>query len=70
MCLSLRVQDHADIRMLEAMQRAVARGATLTQQLLSFARQQPLKVEKCNLNAVIRGFEAVLRRAGRRHDRD
>ncbi|WOD15010.1 hybrid sensor histidine kinase/response regulator [Paraburkholderia kirstenboschensis] len=62
--LSLRVQDHADLRMLETMQRAVARGATLTQQLLSFARQQPLKVEKCNLNAVIRGFEAVLRRAG------
>jgi PAS domain S-box-containing protein len=61
--LSLRVQDRADIRMLETMQRAVARGATLTQQLLSFARQQPLKVEKCNLNAVIRGFEAVLRRA-------
>jgi CheY-like chemotaxis protein len=50
--------------MLETMQRAVARGATLTQQLLSFARQQPLKVEKSNLNAVIRGFEAVLRRAG------
>jgi PAS domain S-box-containing protein len=62
--LSLRVQDHADLRMLETMQRAVARGATLTQQLLSFARQQPLKVEKSNLNAVIRGFEAVLRRAG------
>ncbi|MBT2794976.1 ATP-binding protein, partial [Paraburkholderia strydomiana] len=61
--LSLRVLDHADLRMLETMQRAVARGAALTQQLLSFARQQPLKVEKCNLNAVIRGFEAVLRRA-------
>jgi PAS domain S-box-containing protein len=61
--LSLRVHDHADFRMLETMQRAVARGATLTQQLLSFARQQPLKVEKCNLNAGIRGIEAVLRRA-------
>jgi PAS domain S-box-containing protein len=61
--LSLRGQDHADLRMLETMQRAVARGARLTQQLLSFARQQPLKVEKCNLTAVIRGFEAVLRRA-------
>jgi PAS domain S-box-containing protein len=61
--LSLRVQDRADLKMLETMQRAVARGATLTQQLLSFARQQPLKVEKVNVNAVIRGFEAVLRRA-------
>jgi signal transduction histidine kinase len=48
--------------MLETMQRAVARGTTLTQQLLSFARQQPLKAEKSNLNAVILGFEAVLRR--------
>jgi PAS domain S-box-containing protein len=38
--LSLRGQDHADLRMLETMQRAVARGARLTQQLLSFARQQ------------------------------
>jgi len=35
----------------------------LTQQLLSFARQQPLKVGKCNLNGVVRSFEAVLRRA-------
>jgi len=61
--LSLRLHEHADIRMLETMQRAVARGATLIQQLLSFARQQPLKAEKCNVNAAIRGFEAVLRRA-------
>jgi PAS domain S-box-containing protein len=61
--LSLRVHDHADLKMLETMQRAVTRGATLTQQLLSFARQQPLKAEKCDVNAVIRGFEAVLRRA-------
>jgi PAS domain S-box-containing protein len=36
--LSLRVLDHADLRMLETMQRAVARGATLTQQLLSKRR--------------------------------
>ncbi|GJH35948.1 PAS domain-containing hybrid sensor histidine kinase/response regulator [Paraburkholderia hospita] len=61
--LSLRLHEHADIRMLETVQRAVARGATLIQQLLSFARQQPLKAEKCNVNAAIRGFEAVLRRA-------
>jgi CheY-like chemotaxis protein len=36
----------------------------MTQQLLSFARQQPLKVEKYDLNAVISSFEPVLRRAG------
>lgn len=61
--LSMRVQHHPDIALLETMQRAVTRGATLTQQLLSFARQQPLKVGKCNLNGVVRSFEAVLRRA-------
>ncbi|SAK68912.1 hybrid sensor histidine kinase/response regulator [Caballeronia ptereochthonis] len=59
--LSLRTQHQTDVKMLENMQRAVARGAMLTQQLLSFARQQPLKLDKCNLNAVIRGFEVVLR---------
>ena len=62
--LSTWRQDARDIKMLESMQRAVERGATLTQQLLSFARQQPLKVDKHNLNTLIGGFEAVLRRAG------
>jgi PAS domain S-box-containing protein len=60
---STRLQDPRDIKMLESMQRAIQRGATLTQQLLSFARQQPLKTGKYNLNTVISGFEAVLRRA-------
>lgn len=45
------------------MERAATRGATLTQQLLSFARQQPLQRERHNLNQVIGAFEAVLRRA-------
>jgi PAS domain S-box-containing protein len=62
--LSTRLQNPRDIKMLESMQRAVERGATLTQQLLSFARQQPLKADKHNLNTLIRAFEAVLRRAG------
>ncbi|MFP3608424.1 hybrid sensor histidine kinase/response regulator, partial [Paraburkholderia sp. SIMBA_053] len=31
----LSLQDHPDLKMLETMQRAVARGATLAQQLLS-----------------------------------
>jgi C4-dicarboxylate-specific signal transduction histidine kinase len=50
--------------MLEKIQAAVERGASLTQQLLSFARKQPLKLGKHNLNTLIAGFEAVLRRAG------
>src|SRR5690606_37790448 len=34
------------------------------QQLLSFARQQPLKTENYNLNTLITNFDPVLRRAG------
>jgi PAS domain S-box-containing protein len=61
--LSREVQSPAGVKVLESMQRASARGATLTQQLLSFARRQPLRQDKYNLNAVIGKFEAVLRRA-------
>jgi PAS domain S-box-containing protein len=50
-------------RVLEGMRRAVDRGALLTQQLLSFARQQPLAPTVHHLNTLISGFEAVLRRA-------
>jgi PAS domain S-box-containing protein len=62
--ISTRPHEAPNSRLLESMRRAVERGATLTQQLLSFARQQPLQTEKCNLNKLIGGFEAVLRRAG------
>ncbi|RYI35282.1 MAG: response regulator [Acetobacteraceae bacterium] len=53
----------ADVRTLESMRRAIDRGARLTQQLLAFARQQPLQAETRNLNRIIHGFENVLRRA-------
>jgi len=53
----------ADSRTLESMRRAIDRGARLTQQLLAFARQQPLQAETRNLNRIITGFETVLRRA-------
>jgi PAS domain S-box-containing protein len=62
--LSSQSRTHLDAKMLETMQRAVERGASLTQQLLSFARQQPLKAELHDLNAVIRAFEPMLQRAG------
>lgn len=62
--LPLKMEEPGDLKIVESMKRAVDRGATLTQQLLSFARQQPLRPEKYNLNSVINGFEAVLRRAG------
>ena len=61
--LSKEVKTQAGTRTLASMLRASTRGATLTQQLLSFARQQPLKQEKYNLNALIGGFESLLRRA-------
>ncbi|UGQ46930.1 hybrid sensor histidine kinase/response regulator [Massilia endophytica] len=53
----------ASARVLDSMRRAVERGALLTQQLLSFARQQPLAAEAHQLNNLITGFEPVLRRA-------
>lgn len=37
--------------------------ASMTQQLLSFARQQPVKPERARVNRIIDSFEAVLRRA-------
>jgi PAS domain S-box-containing protein len=51
-------------RVVESMRRAIDRGARLTQQLLAFARQQPLQAETRNINRIITGFETVLRRAG------
>ena len=61
--LSTRLRNQYDLRILESMQRTVERGAMMTQQLLAFARQQPLKVDTYNINSLIGGFEAVLRRA-------
>ena len=46
------------------MRRAIDRGARLTQQLLAFARQQPLQAETRSINRIITSFETVLRRAG------
>ncbi|MBB3223053.1 hybrid sensor histidine kinase/response regulator [Pseudoduganella umbonata] len=51
------------VRVLDSMRRAIDRGALLTQQLLSFARQQPLSTALHQANALIGSFEQVLRRA-------
>lgn len=53
----------ADVKTLDSMRRAIDRGATLTQQLLAFARQQPLQPETHSVNRLVSGFESVLRRA-------
>ncbi|MDB5955423.1 PAS domain-containing sensor histidine kinase [Ramlibacter sp.] len=63
--LRARTREPADLRMIDAMEQAAGRGALLTQQLLSFARQQTLNPEARDLNRVIASFEAVLRRGSR-----
>jgi PAS domain S-box-containing protein len=50
-------------RVIDSIHRAVDRGSALTQQLLAFARQQPLEPANREINKVIQGFESVLRRA-------
>jgi PAS domain S-box-containing protein len=50
-------------RIIDSAQRAAERGARLTQQLLAFARRQPLRPEIHDVNRLIGEFEAVLRRA-------
>ncbi len=62
--LGMTRQGSGDAKTLDSMRRAIDRGATLTQQLLAFARQQPLQPETRSINRLISGFESVLRRAG------
>src|SRR5215468_7500668 len=50
-------------RIIDSAQRAAERGSRLTEQLLAFSRRQPLRPELHNINELIEGFEAVLRRA-------
>lgn len=61
--LTLRGGAVGDVKTLDSMRRAIDRGATLTQQLLAFARQQPLQPETHSVNRLVSGFESVLRRA-------
>lgn len=50
-------------KLINGIQRAAERGAQLTHQLLAFARRQPLRPQILDINKLIGGFEAVLRRA-------
>ncbi|MBU9421374.1 ATP-binding protein [Burkholderia gladioli] len=60
--LATQSREHVDMRLIDGMRRAIDRGVTLTQQLLSFARQQPLKPDVHDLGALIRRFEPMLTR--------
>ncbi|AXF18938.1 PAS domain-containing sensor histidine kinase [Paraburkholderia caledonica] len=64
--LAIQSPTPVHTKMIEGMRRAIDRGATLTQQLLSFARQQPLQPQVHDLNALIREFAPMLSRAGNR----
>lgn len=61
--LTRNAREQREMRLIEGAQRAAERGAKLTQQLLAFARKQPLRPSLQNLNRQILGFETVLRRA-------
>ncbi|MDL2357241.1 MAG: PAS domain S-box protein, partial [Pseudomonadota bacterium] len=62
--LAMRLPQHGNSGVVDSMARAVKRGALLTQQLLSFARQQPLNAAQYDVNEIIASFEPVLQRAG------
>jgi PAS domain S-box-containing protein len=57
------LDDKTRRRLLDGIQRAAERGAKLTQQLLAFARRQPLRPQVHSVRTLIGNFEAVLRRA-------
>jgi PAS domain S-box-containing protein len=57
------VDSYQRKRIIETAQRAAARGAKLTQQLLAFSRRQPLRPHVHRLADLIGGFEMMLRRA-------
>jgi signal transduction histidine kinase/CheY-like chemotaxis protein len=57
-----RVDQHTS-DLLTAMRAAAERGATLTAQLLAFARRQPLVPRPVDLNAVIAGMQDLLKSA-------
>lgn len=54
--------DRLSRRAIEAIGMAAGRGATLTQQLLAFARKQELRDRLLNLNTLITDFEPIIAR--------
>jgi PAS domain S-box-containing protein len=58
-----RTEVPRQLRMIDAAMHATERGERLTSQLLAFSRRQQLRPESVDVNALIRGFETLLRRA-------
>ncbi len=61
--MSLRIGDDRATQLIDAAQRAVDRGAQLTQQLLAFARQQKLRPEIADIVSLIKDFRILIDRA-------
>ncbi|MFX1765707.1 ATP-binding protein [Paraburkholderia sp. A1RI-2L] len=51
------------VRLIDGALRGAQRGASLTQRLLAFARQQDLRIEPSNLSSLIRGMTDLLERS-------
>jgi len=61
--LESRVEhDETALRYVEAIKKAVDRGASLTHRLLSFSRQQALSPETMDVNGLVRELEEMFRR--------
>jgi PAS domain S-box-containing protein len=55
--------DPQALRLLDTAENAVTRGSRLTQQLLAFSRQHPVRPEESNLNELIASLASLLRHA-------
>jgi two-component system, cell cycle sensor histidine kinase and response regulator CckA len=61
--LNLEISEDSGLRgRLDQINRAAARAADLTKQLLAFSRKQVLEVRIVNLNGMVRDIESMLRR--------
>ncbi len=63
---SLDEDSHA-VEISDMITTAAQRGSELTQRLLAFARRQPLKPQPVDLNRLVAGMEALLRRSLGQH---
>lgn len=61
--LRKRVHDERLARLADGALRGARRGASLTQRLLAFARQQDLRIEPTHLSRLIRGMTDLLERS-------
>ena len=61
--LRKQVRDEKLVRLVDGALQGARRGASLTQRLLAFARQQDLRIESIHLSRLIRGMADLLERS-------